>query len=246
MNIIQTKGFADMHTHILPGADDGAQNMADALRMVRMAWNNGTRAIMLTPHYRGTYKKNAPQWHRENFDIFRQMVADEFPDMELYLGSEAHYEVDLPDRVMNGDVMTLNDSRYILLEFSSISLKSRIITGVSDILSCGLVPIVAHADRYEAFRSSEDLVDEILEMGALIQLNADSVLGKHGAQIHGFCHRLLKEEKVHFIASDAHDVDSRPPQLRDCFLSIHKKYGREYAAQVFCNNARAVIDNRRM
>ncbi len=235
-----------MHTHILPAADDGAQNMADAMRMVRLAWKNGTRTIMLTPHYRGAYKTNTPQWHRENLDIFRRMVADEFPDMELYLGSEAHYEIDLPDRVMAGDVMTLNESRYILLEFSSISLKSRIIAGVSEMISCGLVPIIAHADRYEAFRATENLADEVLEMGALIQLNADSVMGKHGAQVHAFCHRLLQEEKAHFIASDAHDVEHRPPQLRDCFLSVHKKYGQEYAAQIFCTNARAVIENRRM
>lgn len=246
MNIIQTRGFVDLHTHILPGADDGAQNMADALRMVRMAWNNGTRAIMLTPHYRGAYKRNTPRWHQENFDIFRQMAADEFPGMELYLGSEAHYEVELPDSVMAGEVMTLNDSRYLLLEFSSISLKSRIIAGVSEIAGCGLVPVVAHADRYDAFRSDENLTDEVLEMGALIQLNADSVMGKHGAQVHAFCHRLLKEEKAHFIASDAHDVEARPPVLRECFLSVHKKYGQEYAAQLFSTNARAVIENRRI
>ena len=246
MSIIQIRGFTDLHTHLLPSADDGAQNMADAMRMIRLAWRNGTRAIMMTPHYRGAYKKNTPQWHRENFDIFSQMATAEFPDMELYLGSEAHYELDLSDRVMAGEVMTLNDSRYILLEFSSVSLKSRITTGVSEMLSCGLVPVVAHVDRYEAFRTAENLVDEVMEMGALIQLNADSVMGKNGALIHTFCHRLLKEEKVHFIASDAHDLEHRPPLLRDCFLSVHKKYGQEYAARLFSENARAVIENRRM
>ena len=246
MNNIRIRGFTDLHTHLLPSADDGAQNMADAMRMVRLAWHSGTRTMMLTPHYRGVYKKNTPQWHRENFDIFHRLVQDEFPDMELYLGSEAHYEIDLPDRVMAGDVMTLNDSRYILLEFSSVSLKSRIITGVSEMLGCGLVPVIAHVDRYDAFRTVEDLTDEVLEMGALIQLNADSVMGKHGTQVHAFCHRLLKEEKVHFIASDAHDLEHRPPLLRDCFLSVHKKYGQEYAAQLFSENARAVIENRRM
>lgn len=81
-------------------------------------------------------------------------------------------------------------------------------------------------------------------MGALIQLNADSVMGRNGFRVKCFCHRLLTEQKVHFIASDAHDIHRRPPLLRDCFLQIHKKYGAEYAARVFYHNAQALIENR--
>jgi len=84
----------------------------------------------------------------------------------------------------------------------------------------------------------------VLDLGALIQLNADSVMGKHGFGVKRFCHRLLKTEQAHFIASDAHDAAHRPPLLRECYLKVNKKYGGEYAARVFYENAQAVIENR--
>lgn len=238
------RGFTDLHTHILPGADDGAKNMSGALELVRMAWENGTRALFLTPHYRGAYRKNTPESLRESFETFRQAVQEVFPDMRLYLGNEIHYESEAPEKLAQGRILTLNDSEYVLLEFSEVSLRSQIITGVDEMLRCGFTPIIAHAERYSAFRSDAALVDEVLNMGALIQLNADSVMGTYGFRVKRFCHRLLKAGKAHFIASDAHDAKSRPPVLRECYLKVYRKYGAEYAAELFSENAEAVAENR--
>lgn len=241
---VQMNGFTDIHTHVLPGADDGAQDVAEALKLVRMAWGNGTRTMFFTPHYRGRFKNTPPMWHRENFDIFCQLVHSELPDMRLFLGNEIHYEADVSEKLFQGDIMTLNNSRYVLLEFSPASRHSQIVRGVSEILGCGFIPIIAHAERYDGFQSSPTIAREVTGMGALIQLNADSIMGKCGYQTKNLCHNLLKDECVHFIASDAHDITKRPPLLRDCFLTIRKKYAEEYAARVFYENAQAVIENR--
>ena len=91
------KGFTDIHTHILPGVDDGAQSMTQALRLLRMAWENGTRAVVLTPHYRGRYKQNTPDMLRDGFAWLQEMASVEFPGMQLYLGQEIAYEVDAPE-----------------------------------------------------------------------------------------------------------------------------------------------------
>lgn len=238
------KGFADLHTHILPGVDDGAANLRDARELVRMAWANGTRTLFLTPHYRGIYRKNTPSDLREIFCAFSQVVREEFPDMRLYLGNEVHYESAAPSKMAEGRVLSLNNSDYVLLEFSTVSLRSQVITGVAETLRHGFTPIIAHAERYEAFRSEIALADEVLDMGALIQLNANSVMGAQGFSTKHFCHRLLKEGKVHFIASDAHDAKTRPPLLRDCYLAVRKKYGAEYAAELFFDNVETVIENR--
>lgn len=237
-------GFTDIHTHVLPGVDDGAADMHEACELVRMAWQNGTRTMFLTPHYRGIYKKNTPAWLRESFSLFRQMVDEEVPGMQLYLGNELHFEADAPDKLLEGSVLTLNDSQYVLLEFRMSVLRSQIITGVSETIRCGFTPIIAHAERYDIFRKDPTLTDEVLEMGARIQLNCDSVMGAHGFFVKRFCHRLLKQQKAHFIASDAHNKEKRPPLLRGCFLRVCKKYGQEYARRVFYENAQAVIDNR--
>lgn len=236
-------GYTDIHTHILPDVDDGAHSTPEALQMVRMAYQNGTRTMILTPHYRGKFK-NDPNWLREVFEIFCQLVAEQHPDMKLYLGSEVHYEQETPELLEAGRAMTINDSQYCLLEFKPTTLRSQIITGISETMRYGFIPIVAHAERYEAFRTDKTLTDEVLDMGVLIQLNADSVMGKHGKNVMRFCERLLKEEKAHFIASDAHDTQHRTPLLRDCWWKVYKKCGFEYASQVFYDNAQAVIENK--
>lgn len=240
----QMNGYTDIHTHILPGVDDGARDMSQALELVRMAYRNGTRNIILTPHYRGKYKENAPVWLREVFGIFQQMVAEEFPRMNLYMGHEVYYEMDAGVKLEAKKAMTLNGSRYCLLEFRTNSLRSQIEMGVAEMLRFGYVPIIAHAERYDIFRKDSTLTDEMLAMGALIQLNADSVMGKHGLGVTMFCDRLLRDGKAHFIATDAHDSKKRPPLLRDCWWKVYKKYGQSYATQLFYANAQAVIENK--
>lgn len=238
------KGFTDLHTHILPGVDDGAQSMTQALGLLRMAWDNGTRTVVLTPHYRGKYKKNTPAMLRESFDWLREMAQNELPGMALYLGQEISYEADAPEAILTGKVLTLCGSQYALLEFRTNSLRSQLITGVSETIRCGFIPVIAHIERYDISRTDPALVEELLNMGALLQLNADSVIGENGFAVRRFCHRLLDGGKAHFIASDAHDREHRPPLLRECFLRVHKKYGQEYAARLFYENAQAVIENR--
>lgn len=237
-------GFIDMHTHILPEVDDGAQSMGEALKLVRMAFENGTRALIVTPHFRGKYKENSPAWLQEVFSVFSQMVWQELPQMELFLGSEAYYEQATPALLSQKNVLSINGSRYCLLEFSPGTPRSQMETGVAETIRHGFTPILAHVERYSAFHDGSNLADEVLSQGALIQVNAGSILGKHGLQVKRLCHKLLKERKVHFIASDAHDAQNRPPVLRDCFHVIQKKYGGEYGAQLFYENARAVIDDK--
>lgn len=237
-------GFIDIHTHILPGIDDGAKDILEARQMIRMAWEDGTRGIILTPHYRGVYKENKPSWLRESFAMLNEMVEGEFPGMELYLGNEIYYEADAPESLAAGQILTMNDSQYALLEFGAASLRFQVINGVSEMVRCGFTPIIAHAERYEVFRTDEDLANEVLDMGALIQVNAESIMGKQGLAVKRCCHRLLWEEKVDFVASDAHRADWRQPLLGECWKRVKKKYGEEYADRIFRENARAVIENR--
>lgn len=235
-------GFTDIHTHILPAVDDGAKDIHEACELVRTAWQDGTRTIFLTPHYRGKYKENSVAWLQECFSIFSQLVADELPDMKLYLGHEVHFENDVPEKLLSGEILSMNGSGYVLLEFRMHALRSQIIRGVSEITRCGFTPIIAHAERYDVFRADATLTDEVLELGARIQVNADSVMGAYGFSVKRFCHKLLKTHRVHFVATDAHDRENRSPLLHRCFLRVCKKYGQDYATKIFYENAQAFID----
>lgn len=228
----------DIHCHILPGIDDGAVDMDQALEMLRLAWADGTSAMILTPHYRDNSKQEAL------FEALCRRAKEEMPDMELYLGNELLYHHETVTDLESGRAKPLNGSQYCLLEFGANVWKSQVEMAVSDILCNGWTPIVAHAERYAIFRTDPNLLDEILNMGALIQLNADSVAGKHGLRTKWFCRRLLKARKVHFIASDAHDTQKRPPLLGACRQMIGKKIDPSYADRLFCDNPRAVLENR--
>lgn len=235
--------FTDIHTHILPGVDDGAKEMDDACELLRLAWENGTGTVFLTPHYRGVFRKNKPEQLRQNFETLYQRVKKELPEMKLYLGTEVHYEFDAPEKLEQNRILTMCDSRYVLLEFSSKTYRSQIQNGVSEILRYGYLPIIAHAERYDFLRKNMALVDELVSAGALIQLNADSVMGKQGFAVKRFCNALLKKRQAHFIASDAHDSVERPPLLRACWERVSKKYGTEYAEQLFCHNAKMILED---
>jgi len=136
------------------------------------------------------------------------------------------------------------NSRYMLLEFPTTVFRPNVIAGIRDCIDAGYVPILAHAERYDIFRLDRTLTDEVLEMGALIQLNADSVMGKWGIRVKRFCQRLILAEKAHFIASDAHDKRQRPPKLSACYSYVCKKYGERIAKKLFWQNPRAVMDDR--
>lgn len=243
MAVIQS-GFVDIHTHILPGVDDGAQEVETALEMVRLAYESGTRVLFLTPHYRGKFKANTPEYLHDSFKAFEQAVRERFPEMRLVLGHEIHYQTDIPERLSVGRILTMDDSEYVLLEFRSNSLRTEIIRGVVDVARSGYTPIIAHAERYEAFRKDFSLVHEVLSRGALIQLNADSVMGTHGFFVKRFCSKILKRENAHFIASDAHDTTMRVPVLEKCFAYVKGKYGEDYALRLFSRNAQIVMENK--
>ena len=181
---------------------------------------------------------------RERYELLREAAAERYPDMQLYLGSEIYFESDVPDKLEAGRILSMNDSRYALIEFHSVTPCSQILRAVSAVSYSGFIPVVAHIERYNGARSHPELADDLLDMGAVIQMNADDILGKHGFQIRHYCHRMLKAGKVHVIGSDAHNTDQRPPLLRECFLRVHRKYGAEYAASLFCHNGRAIIENR--
>lgn len=235
------EGFVDIHTHILPGVDDGARDLSQALSLLKHAAGQGTGALILTPHYRGRYHDNVREKLTAVFQELRQAAAVECPELELYLGCEIGYAMDVSEKVADGAVLTLNDTQYVLLEFQDDSFRSRILDGVLEVVNFGYVPIIAHAERYEAFRKFPELAEDLTDLGALIQINADSVLGKGGFGIKRYCHQLLKAHLVHFVATDAHDQKLRQPELRTCYQRIRKKYGQAYADTLFIRNGRAVL-----
>ena len=234
-------GFVDLHTHILPGVDDGVQNLEDALAMLKMAQQQGTGTVVLTPHYRGAFRSNVRSKLEPMYQAFLEEAQKACPELSVYLGCEVSYERDISEKLAQGSVLSINGSRYVLLEFQQGVFRSGVMDGVLELLNFGYVPIIAHVERYEVFYREPGLVQDLVDLGALVQLNADSVLGKMGFGTKWFCHKLMRQHLVHFIASDAHSLEGRPPELKQCFEKLAKKYGHAYARLLFCKNGRRVL-----
>lgn len=233
--------FVDIHTHILPGVDDGAKDVSAALTLLKAAYAQGTGALVLTPHYRNHYRGNISSKLTEIYEELCREAKVECPDLELYLGCEVGYELDISEKLADGTLLTLNGTQYVLLEFRERSFRSRIMEGVLEVLNFGYIPIIAHAERYEAFRNHPELAKEVTHLGALIQINADSIMGGCGYSVKRCCRRLMKQHCVHFIASDAHNTKDRTPDLKACYQKVKKRRGTDYANALFFENARAML-----
>lgn len=234
--------FVDIHTHILPGVDDGAADFEVAIALLKQAQSHGTSAVVLTPHYRGHFRGNVAGHLKPIYEEFVKKATAHCPGMELYLGCETGYEMDISEKLNDGTVLTINNTQYVLLEFRDHAFRSRIIEGTLEVLNFGFVPILAHVERYEAFRNNPELAEELIHLGALIQINADSVMGRMGFGAKRFVHRLLRNHQVHFVATDAHSLNKRRPTLKDCYEKISRKYGKERACLLLYKNARTVLE----
>lgn len=240
--VVFVEFFADIHTHILPGVDDGARNAQEAMAMLEHAYQRGSRTLFLTSHYRGSYRRVTPEQRRKIFDALRAAAAVKWPDLQLYLGCEIAWSAGVGEKLQLGEILSYAGGDYVLLEFADDASGKTVLQGVDEVLRAGFVPVVAHAERCSAFRKGLTLARQVTDMGALLQLNADSVMGQWGGfWVKRCCKALLKAGLVSFIASDAHDTASRPPDLQDCYHWVCQHYGGEYAAQLFWENARLLL-----
>lgn len=233
--------MTDIHNHSLFGVDDGARTPEESIKMLQAAKEQGIDAVILTPHYRhGMFFYPQDKVH-EHFEMLRER-ADEI-GIKLYLGCEFHVNSRILDSFRQGRCETLAGSDYVLLEFDYETEYTYILHHTKQMLFNGYIPVIAHAERYQCLLSAPERCMELKQMGVLIQINADSVLGKEGFKAKLFCRKLLKNGGVHFIASDAHGIKERQNHLGESYFYIKRKYGREYAEHIFCKNPEKIISN---
>ncbi len=234
----------DMHSHILPGVDDGSKDMEQTIRMLKIAYEDGIRGIIATPHYHiGRMIADISQCQWKLGDTMKQ-IEDMGMDMQMYLGNEIYYFSDAMSKLNSDEIRTMADSSYVLLEFDPKCDYARILQAVSDTAINGYVPIIAHVERYMCMVEKFDRCIDILDMGAKLQVNASSVMGNYGKDVQKYIKKLMKKRYVSYVASDAHSDGHRRPALRECYLYVCKKFGEDYANDIFHYNQMKIIEDR--
>lgn len=230
----------DIHTHLLFGVDDGPKELEESVQMLSGAAEQGISAIILTPHYRHgmfPYNKEKIKEHYEALLPYAREIG-----ICIYLGCEYHVNSRITEALGSGRVMSLAGSSYVLTEYEYESEYEYIERMTQQLISHGYVPVIAHVERYRCLVKNPDYVEQLRNLGAWIQVNADAVLGLDGGAGKRFCKRLLKNGWVNVIASDSHGMQRRGCHMEKCREYLMKKYDERYVEKLFCGNPGKILE----
>ena len=234
-------GLWDIHCHILPGVDDGAADFKEACRMLYKEYKEGVRNVILTPHFRKEMFEPSQDLVKRQYLKLRKLAGELLPDMKLYLGCELHASMEMEQKLQSGEYLTMAGTRYVLVEFRNGSKSSYIKERIRQLAAYGYKPIVAHAERYQAVYGDLEFLEELKDMGALIQMNADSIIGKDGIRMKAFCKKVIRQDLLDFVGTDGHGMKHRIPEVQACFERLEKLMGREYAEEIFIDNPGRIV-----
>ena len=232
----------DIHCHLLYEVDDGAKSPDMSVAMLEDASRQGITDIILTPHYRRGMFPFDKETILANYESI-QSAATGF-GVRLYLGCEYHANADMVENLGNGRAMTLAGSDYVLAEYSHDSTLLQVQNSLDDLICCGYIPVIAHAERYGIVAKDPVVLAQFREMGALVQINANAILGIDGYAIKRLCKKILKAGLADIVASDSHDMTERKNNMQECMRYVSKKYGGEEAGKLFIKNPRKITEGK--
>lgn len=239
------KFMIDIHTHIMPGIDDGADNMEESLAMAELAWDSGVSTIVVTPHSNvpGSFQNYDSKEWRSLFARLKDYLAENECRIELVTGTEIFATDHVAERIRSGALMPINDSRYYLMEipFDADPYWAEEIW--AEVLDMGKVPVIAHPERYYCIQDYPAILYEWMKMGCLSQMNKGSVFGRFGRTVKHTARELLNNNLITCVASDAHSPYMRTTfmaDIRDYLLDVYGE--RRMERLLYRNPARILKD----
>jgi protein-tyrosine phosphatase len=233
----------DLHCHMLPGIDDGAVDEADALAMARIAVEDGIQVTACTPHiYPGMYENTGPAI-LEAVRQFQQLLTRNDISLQLTSGADVHMTPDLVSGLKSGRILTLGGSRYFLFEPPHFVAPPRLEETVFDVMACGYHPVLTHPERLSWIESHYPIMQRMAHAGCWMQLTAGSITGRFGPRPKYWSERMLDEGLVHIVASDAHNVRKRSPQMAHARDLVAERLGEQAALDMVLTRPRAVLED---
>jgi protein-tyrosine phosphatase len=234
----------DIHNHILPGLDDGAKELETSIAMARMAAADGITHLVATPHANSRYEFN-PAEIEARLSAIREALAGEGVAITLGSGCDFHLSYEnIQNAHRQPKKYSINAKNYLLVELPDFSIPKQLDEAFYELRVAGLEPILTHPERNPVLQKDTSRLEEWLRQGMLVQVTTSSVMGKMGPVAERLAHRMLANRWVHFLATDAHNLNSRPPQMRAACEAVAKKYGEAYAHRLCVENPLAVFEGR--
>ncbi len=208
----------DVHAHILPGVDDGSRDMEESLRLLDMAYREGVRAVIATPHYS---RRGRNQGYEEIAAELEERFCREHPDFRIWVGQETYYHEELAQRLRQGLGHTMAGSRYVLVEYDTGVSFQTLCRGQRQLMDAGYIPVLAHLERYGCLYE-KGRVEELIRQGSKMQMNYESLTGGFFDRQLRWCRRQVLEGHIHLLGSDMHRLDFRPPEITGALLWLEK------------------------
>ena len=233
----------DLHCHLLPGIDDGAPDLAVSLKMARALVADGVSVAACTPHILpGLYHNSGPQIRAATLTL-QNVLNDQGIPLQLTTGADNHIVPDFLPQLRSGHLLPLADSRYVLVEPPHHVAPPRLEAFFFGLLLGGYIPILTHPERLTWISSHYEALKRLVKAGAWVQVTAGSMSGIFGRNARYWCERMLDEGCVHLIATDAHDVSRRPPNLSEGRELAAKRVGEIEAQHLVVTRPEGVLRN---
>lgn len=233
----------DLHSHILPGIDDGAKTLADSLEMARIAVADGIHTMACTPHiYPGMYMNDGPGIQRAIVHLQNELDNAGIA-LKLVAGADVHLVPDVLEGLRSGRVPTLNGSRYFLLEPSHTTPPLHFEASVFQLILAGYTPIITHPERLVWIETHYPVFLRLIEQGAWMQVTAGALTGAFGKRAQYWGERFVGEGHTHILATDAHSTGRRKPQLGPALEIAEKALGNPLARQLVVDRPQGILDN---
>lgn len=231
----------DVHSHILPGLDDGASTEKESIQMLKMAAKQGITGVIATPHHSPEYSEIRPKTIRQACLELEKRAQEEIsPNFRIYPGQEILYSMDILEKIQKGQVLTMAGTSCVLVEFMPWSPYSDLQRCVRTLTMNQYQPILAHVERYEVLRE-KGRPEELVEMGALLQMNYRRIDGKWYEETTRWCRKMLKQQKIHFLGTDMHNTKARKPSTEGAQLWMEKHLEHSYVKKICYRNPLKLI-----
>lgn len=240
-SIKEGEKMIDIHSHILPGLDDGAPDEETSLEMLRMAVKGRTDTIIATPHYNMHFTAADCETSKRECKNLSSIAMEKGIDVDIIPGQEINIGVDVIRLYNEGIIGCLGETRYMLLELRYRDIDHIDFEKIYELRIRGVIPVIPHPERYGYIVNKPSIVNRLIEEGCLIQINTGSILGVFGRECKKTAELLIKHRAAHLIGTDCHSTGHRCPNLDECMIKL-KKEDREFANMLIDNSRRLLND----
>lgn len=229
----------DIHSHVLPQIDDGSASWEETMAMMHQAEEDGITEVAITHHILSNLDFEREDEIISKYEELKQRLVFEKINIKLHLGAELYSQ---PDMELHHKISTYNDNKkYFLMEFPMQGIPKFIGDYFFDLITRGMIPIIAHPERNMGIIRNPSRAFEFVQRGALLQINAGSIVGRHGEPVKDAATILLNSNLIHLVGSDAHNTRRRPMKLRDAKDIIGERWGTERAQAIFQDNPKKIL-----